>query len=748
MPPRITRLKWPRLFPPHEAPSLPFLYPRWYTVDIAGYTTTTTPQPQGLQEQDDTQPTGTVLPEQPNQGTENQDRIRCVPSSVRRKAELQRLQERKRRQLREKSFYAHDWRTPLALLRKHTPEDVVHHVKQLERLDMPQGMCGFYPGDLSQLFVHIYLHTKCHVQVSRSDGTGDETFHALDLAGTLLSIRLAKRILNQAVMVKRDGDAGDEESMGNYTTTATSLPTDKPPPRAVWSMTRQPPKDFSQCLPPPVWSTLAFANHVEDLISSTPSKHADDEEAKDTPKPHIDRVASTLLSLFTDTETVRYASLHATTLTFQHLTHHRQLPQLRLLLSTLERHAKTFPLLNLIFQTPDVLNVCLHATAEARDLHNYNFLLRMMLDRSAAPNAETWVHLLTLVQATSPRNVKHIISTMRRHNLLASASAKIGVANVVVKSDLAAWLSRGESVFDFLGHYDKLWESKDWLDTRATNLILEVLLANGLIEDAFSVLEVLIQRGRRPNQVSLNILLGAAADHRDSDLAVAALEKTVQRFAHLQLLETAYERLARLAWRTRGVNTMRVVWRYACLNSQVSRRFIARMKRSLALPLPSAEDWAVGVGMLEESLSRHRLFLGVVAKVAVGVGGNEQVLDGSMATALHDKGTVASVHDDNTGATDSAPTPSASPDTPPRQPGLPSVLKSDLASAETYTPTTPFLGALKAAIARDEQWKQQGRDKQDISVEVLRTEAVDVEVERQKSSPGSAEGDVEHKKAG
>ncbi|KAI5244701.1 hypothetical protein E4T43_03689 [Aureobasidium subglaciale] len=631
MPPRITRLKWPQLFPPHEP--LPLLYPRWYSIQSA----TTEAFATGLQ--DVLKPEPPLAPEPNELGstrhqTTKQDPVieahdegisRRVPQVLKRKAQIRKLQETKRRGLREKGFYANDWRTPLMLLRKHTPEGEEHHVKRLARLEMPEGMRGFYPGELPNLFLDIYLHTGCHVQISRSDGHSHDKFSALEVSGTLASIQRAKKILNEAVRLESDTDAEAKGSMGSYETTTTSIPVRKAMPRSVWSM-RHKPKELSDVIVPTQWSFMAFAAHVDHLIISTPPRFSIRKQGTSKPKPHIEAVTERILALYTSKDTVRWASMHATVQTLQYLSQHHKVPEVRRVLELIDLHSKTISHLRMIFTDPSIFNVLLYSAAEALDLHNYNFLLRMMLDRNVAPDAATWTTLLHLVQKVHPRSAKHVITTMRTRNMLSSPSAKIATANESLQKDAVEWLGRGESVFDFIAHYDKLWLGREWLDTRACNQLLPLLIDLGKLEDAMTLVGELESRHRRPNHVTTHILLDAASAYRDLNFAVRALEATMSQRGKGALRPTrdTFDKLIPLAYRVRAYNTLRVIWRYACLSGNASPKLVRKMQKSLLTPIPSTiqSEIPLHVGQVEVEenfISRNLYFKAMAAKVAVGI---------------------------------------------------------------------------------------------------------------------------------
>jgi hypothetical protein len=642
MPPRITRLTWPRLFPPHEP--LPFLYPRWYSVENAAVETTGSSAPKYSAASEGQDATTQNELEQgqtsvPNTKTHDGDiGMRRVPPGLKRKTQIRELQEMKRMELHKNSFYANDWRTPLALLRTNTPAGQDHHVKKLVRVEMPQGMRGFYPGNLSNLFLDIYLHTGCHVQIVRGDDHKDDKFSALELSGTLTSIGMAKNILNETVQVESHDNLNDKGNLGSYTITATPVVSGKVMPRSVWSMPSITATELYDVIEPTTWSFNAFSAYVEALGSSAapPSRPKSATQSANI-MSHVDLVIERLMALYKNPESVRWASMRATVLTLQYLTTKSKVPEVRLILELIEAQAKTHAYLRLILINPSVFNVLLASASQALDLHTYNFLLRMMTDRGVAPTVETWTSLLMLVRKVSPRNAKHIVNTMRQKDMLSSPPAKAATANVTLSASAAEWLARDESIFDFIAHYDKLWHGKEWLEPFGCNQLLTLLIERGNLQDTLPLIRELQNRNRKPNLVTAHILINGAASYRDLKFAIDAMEATMGTSKALQPDSDTFDKLFHLAFRVRAYNTLRVVWRYACLRGEVSREFIRKMQKTLLNP-PREQgegtqslDVGVGVGM-DDKPSRHQRFKALGPIVAVGI--DEETKDAATLSAM------------------------------------------------------------------------------------------------------------------
>jgi hypothetical protein len=769
MPPRITRLTWPRLFPPHEP--LPFLYPRWYSAEAAAIAVPEPSTPKDLatlegQDAATQNELGKVQSTSPDvKSYKGNTGVRRVPPELKRKVQVRRLQEAKRLELRAKSFYANDWRTPLTLLRKHTPAGEHHHVKKLAQLKMPQGMRGFYPGNLYNLFLDIYLHTGCHVQIVRGDDHEDDKFSALDLSGTLTSIGLAKNILNETVQVESNDNLKDKGNLGSYTITSTPIVSNKVMPRSVWSMPSTTALELSEVVEPTSWSFNAFAAHVETLVSAVapPSRPKSATQAPKTTKSHVDLVAERLMALYKNPETVRWASMRPTVLTLQYLATKSKTPEVRQVLELVETQSKTHAFLRLVLANPSVFNVLLASASKALDLHTYNFLLRMMTDRGVAPTVDTWTSLLQLVRKVSPRNAKHIVNTMRQKEMLSSPPAKAATASVNLSASAAEWLGRDESIFDFIAHYDKLWDSKEWLETFGCNQLLTLLIERGNLQDTLPLIRELESRNKKPNLVTANILINGAASYRDLKFAIDALEATLGKSKVLQLDSDTFDKLFHLAFRVRAYNTLRVVWRYACLRGEASREFIRKMQKTLMNPSHgqggSTKTLNVGVGVgVDVKISRHQRFKAMAPLVAVGIVEaiedaetsiplpNVQVEDAKspvspeVALSPETNATPDAIGSSDTiGSSDVTASleldlPSRIDSPLPKRDSLHRILAADLLAHETLVPTMSFMAALRMAVDKDLLWKQQGYDKE-ASLQVLLAEVIAVGVKPRDDFP-------------
>ncbi|GAB7349980.1 hypothetical protein MBLNU459_g0666t1 [Dothideomycetes sp. NU459] len=540
---------------------------------------------------------------------------------------------RRKWDLRDTYRDSRDWRTSLDILQRATPSRTSFHVKQLERLTMPEGMFGWYPGDLNELFLEIKLLTECHVQLLSDDinhgstSGGDGTrFYSLVLAGTPSTIRMARERLNDEIRVRSDGSSQDGGSMGAYTTTSSIIKREKAAPRAVWSQHRariQATSKPSIENLPRRWTTITFANHIDDLVNRSMPRMLQRRIYGLQPRPspnqesHIDAVAVTILDLFLAPTMMPVISPYSCASAFRFLLKHRKLPELRRILELLDNH-------DFVFST-GMFNPCLQAARDAGDLHNFHFVLRLMVDRHVRPDWESWSALVALVNQVSRRDARVVLKGMRKKGLLVAAPAKMDVAAAFVKEDFTDWVERGGSTASFVETYGKHFDGPDWLNENVANRMLGVRAQRGQFGDAFSILDLLITRGKRPNTVSLNILLSAAVAQRNPRAALESVNRLVgdESSAGVRPDKITFDRLFRLAWRRGEYNMLRVAWRYACMHGEVSSALQEAFEGTITLYTPSSKPVtgdAVSIGPSELSqTSRPKLFRSLAAKVAVGL---------------------------------------------------------------------------------------------------------------------------------
>ncbi|KAF1354753.1 hypothetical protein BDV97DRAFT_395171 [Delphinella strobiligena] len=742
----------------HHEPLL-FLYPRWFATSVQQQQQPRTSTTQAPAEDRD----GSLLPnkhevnpisQSPRQAEVSDadaSELDSRPSSklvkrIMSKTEHEKKKAKRRQEVHKKYPDADDWRIAFNTLRKHTPSGSNHYVKQLERLKMPKGMMGYYTADLDHLFLDIYLTTDCHVQIERYYEDGKGRFKSLTLVGMPAAIRAAKQRLNDSIRVEPVAARRADGTMRQTHTKTIHMARDKLRIVYAASSVKPVPRRVSDIEEPESWTIVSLANYVEDLVDSAPDRSYRRSFYPPTnPTPnqpgHVDSVTIALLALFTKPTVRPYLSNYATGTALNYLAHHRRIPAIRRIIESIDTstasNSTPYP-----FLTTRIFNTCMRATRDASDLHNYTFFLQLMLSRQCVPDWETWCSLLSLVYQRSPSDAKNIVlNLMRAKGLLADPQAKMEVAAIFVRADFADWVDRGGCTNTFIHHYDKLMDSKNWLEPKVANRMLAVRCERGHFSDALSILNILRARGRLPDEVSLNTLVENAAVQNNMTAVLEVMKDVIGNDIRrkIKIQERVYTHLFRMAKRRQDYNLLRIVWRYACLTGNVSYEMQSDFEKTIVWYAPqlSTSDSARSDAKYAES--RSQVFSKFAYKAAVGVESGkiadsifehldlkgkriefeEKIVDFALeakTAAAVDPVSSASDSTSNSGpdasSTASAETtsPTAEIQEPPqsRKSFLRSLIRSDMAAATDFYPQYDFPCALEAAAKMDESWKLLG----------------------------------------
>lgn len=670
-----------------------------------------------------------------------------------------RKDEKKREILKAKHGDSEDWQVALTELRNYTPQGSHEHVKQLERLNMPKGMTGYYIGDIDALFLEIYLINDCHVQISSENLSEENTsdcFRSLSLVGTPIAIRAAKQRLNDAIRVRSAEDLEGGGSMGEYQTTSVPLMRGFPL-RAVWTLRheqRRPAKAIHEINVPDAWSVISFSNYVWDLVNSNPSRlhrrkaYANTAAASSSMSTssrsttyqarHVDAVSKALLKLFLNPSLHPHISNHATTRAIDFLCYHLRIPAVRRIIDALATTSKSHrhPAGHL---TTRIFNACLRSASQAGNIHSYTFLLKLMLSRDCPPDWETWASLLRIVHSRSPKAAKSsVLSTMRSKGLLANPQAKLAVASTLVRTDFANWVNRGGSTAGFIEHYDRLMKGKEWLDPSVANNMLAVRASRGQFTDALFILSTLRERGRKPNEVSLNTLVEEAAAQNNMIAVLASMRAILgedkTKASKIEIEERLYTRLFYMAGHRSDYNLLRVIWRYACLSGHVSWELQDAFEKAIiwyaptvgpldAIDTTTAVGPGAGLELQRFQESELQVWKKYAMKAAVGVEDTGPEFEDVQATSSshpsfaeqsqareEQRRQLVAFAATVPPAVSSAENAAASVDPAyvTRRQFLRNLVAKDMQVWEKYRPVYNFLYMLEAAVAKDDTWRRAG----------------------------------------
>jgi pentatricopeptide repeat protein len=228
---------------------------------------------------------------------------------------------------------------------------------------------------------------------------------------------------------------------------------------------------------------------------------------------------------------------------------------------------------------PETFNTMLRGAAKNEDLHNFHFILHLMLRRGLAPNGNTWI---AFMMAHPDVRVKlHILAAMTDKGLTAHPSIMKEVSQQLVQPEIDSSLEQNLSQSQFVAHMDSRY-GPEWLSLDSANRALHSLGARGLISRCWEFLNFMSSRFIQYDNYSINTILHHCKQATNLTGAVELLRSLPTRgnFRFVPDEET-YRILFELAWRSRSYNLARVIWRYACLSAATTHTMRTRVFRSM-----------------------------------------------------------------------------------------------------------------------------------------------------------------------
>ncbi|KAM3425766.1 hypothetical protein BST61_g7696 [Cercospora zeina] len=352
---------------------------------------------------------------------------------------------------------------------------------------------------------------------------------------------------------------------------------------------------------------LDFTAYVEDLtaVENLSALYHDEGELVGD---KVTRVATQLVSLFTDPATSQFSTDQSTRRAYQYLAKHERIDAVRLISKALGEAGRILG--------PGSFDALLAAASRNGDLHNFELVLRTMR-RHHIPNPRTWARFHTLIIQLVPHEANTVIALMRNKGLLQANDALKLVSRDTVHHELSAYIHEKRT---FVGFSEKYSEKVardfgrpdfNWLTADALSRMLQVLLSLGRANEAVSLMEEFRKRGTEPPDTAcLNIFLNSDMDDRNPPSAIATLKMFhVGRPGALVPDVYTYAMLFMIAWRKRYYNMLRVIWRYACIAGQVSGQLRHRILASLL------RSSLIG----EEDITGSQMFKAWAGKFVVGI---------------------------------------------------------------------------------------------------------------------------------
>lgn len=563
-------------------------------------------------------------------------------------------------QLKDKSTLSLDWRIPLEVLEEHTHVGKVYDHQGGERFLAHEETVQAFAGDIGETIWSIKARSGCEVHVLGKD-EGKGKYRSVLLRGSQSSIEMAKEAMSNFFrkvlpgMTASDSDqflfsvaAEEDEEAGQSVA------------RKVWSKkSRSLHQLRADKIPPPkAWTTLSFAKYVEDITESTVSRlmHRHLYEKEDN---HVVMVAQLLRKIFKSSRHDNVISVRAFNAALRFLYKYNMISTARTLFVRMESLK--------LRMIPETFNIMLRGAAARKDLHNFTFLLRLMVKRGVNPNPGTWV---ALVMAVPSRAVQmRIESNMRKKGLFNNPATVKDVAAQVISGQFAGHLASGQDVQSFIERTDEIY-SPAWISVSSLNQILDEICEGGSFSQALETLQLVQDRGIRPNTTSLNTLISHCHRQGNVNEAVRLVRHFHARFT-IRPDEITYHILFMLAWKCQQYNVCRTVWRHGCMEAAVSYRMQEQVLRSLIRNTPTQPKTIGG------------MWITSAGKVIVGIAPNGSTMGSQVGWS--EKG-------------------------PRREENLvlaKRMLAQDLATVRTFRPAYALVQQLEDALVLDRSWAQE-----------------------------------------
>ena len=321
---------------------------------------------------------------------------------------------------------------------------------------------------------------------------------------------------------------------------------------------------------PSTWTHVSFLEYIRALTASSVPNHLDRFGFRTT-KDHNTAVTEIIQNLFKDPDCKNAISRTACNEAMRFFVKINRLEDVRVLFVHMEM--LKLPMV------PETFNIMLRGAAKNEDLHNFHFILHLMLKRGLVPNGSTWT---AFMMAHPDVRVKlHILAAMKEKGLTAHPSIMKEVSQQLVQPEIDSSLEQNLSQAQFVAHMDRRY-SPDWLSLDSANRVLHALGARGLISRCWEFLNFMSSRFVEYDNYSLHTILHHCKQATNLTGAVELIRSlpTRGRFHFVPDQET-YRIFFELAWRSRSYNLARVIWRYACLSAATTHMMRSRVFASM-----------------------------------------------------------------------------------------------------------------------------------------------------------------------
>jgi pentatricopeptide repeat protein len=481
-----------------------------------------------------------------------------------------------------------DWRVILAVLNQHTPQHGKWLHQALELIIPLESLPQLVHG-IDDFILDIGFQYGVSIRVCEWD-EDSKLFRRFIISGPATSISKTTaevlRIAPTTVMKTASSliaPSTDDLALETTLEREASLtnPLNEPEIEIRYNFTESQPRKLklppAQIPRPGTWTHVSFLDYVRVLTASRVSNHLNRFGFR-TAQEHSAAVTEILRSLFNDPECKDVISRTACNEAMQYFVKKNRLEEARVLFVRMEM--LKMPLV------PETFNIMLRGAAKNDDLHNFHFILHLMLRRGITPNGYTW---LAFMKAHPDVRVKlHILTAMKAKGLTAHPSIMKEVCSQLIQPEIDSSLEQNLSHAQFVAHMDSRY-GPDWLSLESGNRALHSLGARGLISRCWEFLNFMSSRFIPYDNYSINIILHHCKQATNLTGAVELLRSLPYGQAyHFVPDEETYRIMFELAWRSRSYNLAKVIWRYACLAAETT--FTMRNRVFTSMLYASSKD--------------------------------------------------------------------------------------------------------------------------------------------------------------
>ena len=356
---------------------------------------------------------------------------------------------------------------------------------------------------------------------------------------------------------------------------------------------------------PSTWTQQSFLDYVRSLTESHVSNHVNRYGFRST--DHRDKVTANFLrDLFKDPNVRSVITREACHEAMKFWIRGNYIQDARVLFVHME--ILKLPMV------PETFNILLAGAAKFEDIHNFHFILHLMLNRGITPNGRTWTHFMG---AFSDVRIKlHILTAMQKKGLLNHPQTMIEATSQLAHPEIESSLDQNQTQQDFIAHMDSRYGST-WVSNSSGAQIVHSLGAHGLISRCWEFLHFMDSRQVIPESYAVHTILHHCKQATNLAGAVEIL-RSLPRRMNFRPSEETFRIMFELAWRMRSYNVAKVVWRYACLYGATSFRMRQRVYQSMenansaGEPATGRERWAkfagpviTGINHIKEHPSRY-----------------------------------------------------------------------------------------------------------------------------------------------